>query len=69
MPNMPAAPTTCIRFAPATLRERRIRSGISGCAAVCSRSTNPASSTDATAAQPSVGAALQPCSAAGLTIV
>ena len=30
MPNMPATDSAWTRFAPATLRERKIRSGISG---------------------------------------
>ena len=66
---MPATISAWIRFAPATLRERKIRSGISGLAAVASRATNSASSTSAALPSASVCADPQPCSAAGLTIV
>ncbi len=66
---MPAAPTTWIRFAPLTVREARIRSGISGCRAVSCRTANAASSASDSAPSPSVRPASQPSSAAGFTIV
>ena len=69
MPNIPPAPSAWIRFDPATLRERKIRSGISGVRAVASRATNAASSAIVSAPSTSVLVAPQPCSAAGLTIV
>src|ERR671931_639897 len=37
MPNMPATSSTWIALAPETLRERKMRSGISGVRAVASR--------------------------------
>ena len=40
MPNIPATDTTWMRFAPEMLRERKIRSGISGVRAVASRTRN-----------------------------
>ena len=42
------------------LRARKIRSGTSGCAAVASRATKPASRATATAPRPSVSAEPQP---------
>ena len=38
---MPPAPTICTTLAPATVRERKMRSGISGSAAVASRTDEP----------------------------
>jgi hypothetical protein len=58
-----------MRFAPVTLRERKIRSGISGVAAFTSRATNAASRAIETAPGMSVVDAPQPSWAAGLTIV
>ena len=52
-----------------TLRERKIRSGISGLRAVASRATKAASSASDSAPSASVRPAPQPCSAAGSTIV
>ena len=69
MPNIPATDSTWIRLAPVTLRERKIRSGISGFEAVASRARKMASSTIEMAPSKSVRLAPQPCSAAGLTIV
>ncbi len=43
IPNMPATDTTWMTFAPLMLRERKIRSGMSGVLAVASRTTNAAS--------------------------
>ena len=68
MPNMPATTTTWTRFAPATLRERKIRSGISGFDPRAWRATKPASSTSETAPRPTVCSEPQPYSLA-LTIV
>ena len=69
MPNIPATDSTWIRFAPDTVRERKIRSGISGVRAVASRATKATRSAIATAPSASVSPASQPFSAAGLTIV
>ncbi len=66
---MPATDSTWIRFAPLTLRERKILNGTSGLRAVASRTTNAASSPSESAPRPSVRPAPQPFSAAGLTIV
>ena len=56
-------------MAPDTLRERKMRSGISGLRAVASRATNAASSTSDAAPSTSVWVAPQPSFAAGSTIV
>jgi hypothetical protein len=56
-------------LAPDTLRERKIRSGTSGFAAVASRTTKAASSASAPAPKASVRGAPQPSTAAGSTIV
>ena len=69
MPNMPATVSTWIRLAPETLRERKIRSGTNGLRAVASRTTKPASRASASPARRRVAPAVQPCSAAGLTMV
>ena len=58
--NMPATSSAWITFAPETLRERKIRSGISGVRAVASRMTNAASSASDTAPRISVVGAPQP---------
>src|SRR6266581_263990 len=62
IPNIPAVPSTWTRFEPVTLREAKMRSGISGCRAVFCRTMNPAS-------RPSVSPASQPRWAAGPTMV
>ena len=49
MPNMPATDSAWTRFAPETLRERKMRSGISGFAVAASRTTKAASSASETA--------------------
>ena len=69
MPNIPATNRAWIALAPATLRERKIRSGISGLLAVASRTRNATSSAIAPAPRTSVRVAPQPSSAAGSTIV
>ena len=69
MPNMPATRSACSAFAPETLRERKIRSGISGVPAVASRAMNAASSASDTTPNPSAPVEPQPSSAAGWTIV
>ena len=56
-------------LAPLTLREWKMRSGISGCLAVASRAMNPARSAIAPAAKRSVVEEPQPSSAAGFTMV
>ena len=57
MPNMPATTSTWIRLAPATLRERKMRSGISGLRGASPRGRrSAASSASATAPKPSVRA-------------
>src|SRR4029077_4732370 len=66
---IPAVPSTWTRFAPVTLREAKIRSGISGGRAVRCRAMNAPSRTSEAAARPSVLAASQPCCAAGSTMV
>ena len=66
---MPATDSTWMRFAEATLRERKIRSGTSGLRAVASRARKPSSSASETPPSASVRPAPQPSSAAGLTIV
>ena len=58
----------CTMLAPETLRERRIRSGISGVAAVAWRTKNPASSASAMHARPSVRTEPQPWSAVPTTV-
>ena len=62
MANMPDTIRIWTRLAPETLRERKIRSGISGLAAVAWRTTNAASRASDTAPRPSVWAAPQPYS-------
>ena len=52
--NIPATVNAWIRLAPLTLRERKIRSGISGVRAVASRATNATSSATAIAPSSSV---------------
>ena len=69
IPNIPATNSAWIALAPETLRERKIRSGISGSRAVDSRTRKATSSATATAANPRVRPEVQPVSAAGLTIV
>ncbi len=69
MENMPATETTWMRFAPVTLRERKMRSGMSGLLAVASRATNAASSASEIPTSTSVRGAPQPSSAAGSTMV
>jgi hypothetical protein len=69
IPNIPATRRTWIALAPETLRERKMRSGISGVRAVASRRMNAPSSASAMAPSTSVVVAPQPSSAAGLTIV
>ena len=69
MPNMPDADSAWIRFAPVSVRERKIRSGTSGLAAVASRTMKPARRTSVTAPNTTVRGAVQPSSAAGLTMV
>ena len=64
MPNRPATIRIWIRFAPATLRERRMRGGISGWRAVTCRTAKPASSAIEIAPIASVPAEPQPWSAA-----
>ena len=49
IPNIPATLTAWIRFAPATFRDRKIRSGMSGLRAVASRAMKATSSAIATA--------------------
>src|SRR3954449_1797202 len=49
IPNIPATSSAWTRLAPVTLRERKIRRGMSGVRAVASRSTKAASSASATA--------------------
>ena len=68
-PNIPATVNAWITLAPETLRERKIRSGISGLPARASRTTKAASSASETAPSPSAWPEPQPSSAAGLTIV
>ena len=62
MPNIPTTSSAMTTFAPATLRERKRRSGISGLATRAWRATNAASRATATAPSPSVCAEPQPCS-------
>jgi hypothetical protein len=69
MPNIPATMKAWIALAPETLRERKIRSGMSGLRAVASRARNAASSTRAPAPSSSVRVAPQPSRAAGSTMV
>ena len=59
-PNMAEIARTWTRLAPETLRERKMRNGSSGLAAIACRATNPASRAPATAAQPIVCAEPQP---------
>ena len=66
---MPATDSTWIRLAEATLRERKMRSGMSGLLAVASRARKPSSSAAEAPPSASVRPAPQPSSAAGLTIV
>jgi hypothetical protein len=66
---MPATSSAWMMFAPETLRERKIRSGISGLRAVASRATNAAISASEPVPRPRVIGAPQPSLAAGSTIV
>ncbi len=60
MPNSPATISICTRFAPVTLRERKIRSGTSGLAVRAWRATKAASSATAIPPRPSVRSEPQP---------
>ena len=59
-PNSADTIRTCTRLATETLRDRNIRSGSNGAAAVACRRTNPASRATAAAKRPSVRADTQP---------
>ena len=60
IPNIPATSSAWTTFAPETLRERKIRSGMSGFAARASRTMNATSSASETAPRPSVCGSAQP---------
>ena len=60
MPKIPATIRIWTRFAPVTIRERKIRSGTSGFAASRWRTTNATSSPSATAPKPIVCSDPQP---------
>ena len=66
-PNIPATLRACTRLAPETVRERDIRSGISGLWPRASRTTKPTSRATATA--PAQGLTRPPAESAGSTIV
>ena len=60
MPKIPPTVRAWTRFAPVTIRERKMRRGISGVVARASRTTKAAMSASATAPRISVRAEPQP---------
>ena len=62
MPNSPAMASIWMTLAPATLRERKMESGTSGCRARVSRQEQPDEAVH-TALSPRVRVDVQPCSA------
>jgi hypothetical protein len=62
IPNIPATNSAWIAFAPETLRERKIRSGMSGSRAVLSRTRKATSRASETAPNPRVRPEAQPVS-------
>ena len=69
MANIPATTSAWMAFAPDTVRERKMRSGMSGSRAVASRTRKAASSARARPPRRRVEPAPQPSLAAGSTIV